>query len=261
MPTGETDPTVLTHDSIGLARSTFFYDALEIDVKARLMIVLSITGMLLGSVNAQESSSVQNSNRAMAPVQQQPHGKPIRPPQTQVPPESRDAEGHPQPSSANAGDTIVINVWSSAKSVGGPANEMERKQLSTDFAASALTAACRMQSTERKIENSIRRGFPLGEFWIQSDLEGVDDSLRLAALSVTNDADRQALQQLEGQNSRLQAWTDWLMDANRKMQLGDYYMSASALDNDTRFQSGVACTKFLVSMLASRRLADDNSCL
>ncbi len=230
-------------------------------MKARLMIVLLITGGLLPSANAQESSSVQSSNRAMAPVQQQPHGEPIRPPQTQVPPELRDVEGHLQPSSANAGETIVINVWSSATSVAGTANEMERKQLSTDFAASALTAAFRMQSTERKIENSIRRGFPLGEFWIQTDLEEVDDSLRLAALSVTNDADRQALQQLENQNSRLQVWTDWLMDANRQMQLGDYYMSASALDNDTRFQSGVACTKFLVSMLASRRLADDNSCL
>ena len=230
-------------------------------MKARLMIVLLITGVLLPSANAQESSSVQDSNRAMAPVQQQQHGVPIHPPQTQVPPESRDMEGHPQPNSANAGETIVINVWSSAKSVAGTANEMERKQLSTGFAASALTVAFRMQSTERRIENSIRRGFPLGEFWIQTDLEGIDDSLRLAALSVTNDADRQALQQLENQNSRLQVWTDWLMDANRKMQLGDYYMSASALDNDTRFQSGVACTKFLVSMLASRRLADDNSCL
>ena len=28
-----------------------------------------------------------------------------------------------------------------------------------------------------------------------------------------------------------------------------------------RFQSTVACTKFLVSMLASRRLAEDSSCL
>ena len=241
---------------------TFFYGALEIDVKARLMIVLLITGVLLPSANAQESSSVQISNRAMARVQQQqPDGTPIRPPQIQVPPESRDVEGHPQPSSTNADETIVIDVWSSAASVAGTANEMERMKLSTDFAAPALTAAFRMQSTERRIENSIRRGFPLGEFWIQTDLEGIDDSLRLAALSVTNDADRQALQQLENQNSRLQLWTDWLIDANRNLRLGDYYMSASALDNDERFQNGVACTKFLVLMLASRRLAEDNSCL
>lgn len=194
MPSGEAGPTILTRHSVGLAPSTFFYGALEIDVKARLMIVLLITGVLLPSANAQESSSVQISNRAMARVQQQqPHGTPIRPPQTQVPPESRDVEGHPQPSSANADETIVIDVWSSATSVAGTANEMGRMKLSPDFAASALTAAFRMQSTERRIENSIRRGFPLGEFWIQTDLEGIDDSLRLAALSVTYDADRQSV--------------------------------------------------------------------
>ena len=134
-------------------------------------------------------------------------------------------------------------------------------KLSADFAFAALTAAFRMQSTERGLENSIRRGFPLGELWIQTDLEGIDDSLRLAALSVTNDADRQALQQLENQNSRLRQWSDWLIDENRNLRLTEYYISASTLDSDERFQNSVACTKFLVSMLSSRTLADDNSCL
>ena len=34
-------------------------------------------------------------------------------------------------------------------------------------------------------------------------------------------------------------------------------VSASPLDNDERFQNTVACTKFMVSMLASGRLAED----
>lgn len=34
-------------------------------------------------------------------------------------------------------------------------------------------------------------------------------------------------------------------------------MSASPLDNDERFQNTVACTKFMMSMLASGRLAKD----
>jgi len=34
-------------------------------------------------------------------------------------------------------------------------------------------------------------------------------------------------------------------------------MSASPLDNDERFQNTVACTKFMMSMLASWRLAED----
>jgi len=229
-------------------------------LRPRFIVVVLIACLLLPWAGAQENASARNTDTVITRVQQQPGSK-ARPIQTQVPSESRDVEGDPQPRRTNPEETIAVDVWSSTASPPATTNEAERVQLSADFAASALTAAFRMQSTERKIENSIRKGFPLGEFWIKTDLEGIDDSLRLAALSVTNDADRQALQQLENQNSRLQVWTDWLMDANRKMQLGDYYMSASALDNDTRFQSGVACTKFLVSMLASRRLADDNSCL
>ena len=118
-----------------------------------------------------------------------------------------------------------------------------------------------MELIERKIGNSIRRGFPLGEFWIQNDLAEVDDALKLAALSVANDADQQALQELEKQSTRLRTWSGWLIDQNRHLALTEYYISSSTLDNDERFQNSVACTKFLVSMLSSRRLAEDNSCL
>jgi hypothetical protein len=118
-----------------------------------------------------------------------------------------------------------------------------------------------MERTERKIENSIARGFPLGKFWIQNDLAEVDDALKLVALSVTNDADQQALQELEKQSIRLRTWNDWLIDQNRHLALTDYYISSSTLNNDERFQNSVACTKFLVSMLSSRTLAQANSCL
>ncbi len=118
-----------------------------------------------------------------------------------------------------------------------------------------------MELTERKIENSIRRGFPLGEFWIQNDLAEVDDALKLAALSVVNDADQQALQELEKQSTRLRTWSDWLIDQNRHLALTEYYISSSTLDNDEQFQNSVACTKFLVSMLSSRTLVQANSCL
>jgi hypothetical protein len=152
-------------------------------------------------------------------------------------------------------------VWSSATSTPAESDEARSVTLTPDFAGAALTAAFGMQSTERRLEYTIKRGFPLYEFWIQTYLEEIDQSLSLAALSVMNDADREALQQLQNQNNRLRLWSDWLIDANRNVRLGEYYMSASALDNDERFQNGVACTKFLVSMLTSRRLAEDDSCL
>ena len=175
----------------------------------------------------------------------------------------------PQPSqkiyahrtSDNDEHTIIVNVWSSASSSPAESTEPERVKMSPHFATAGLAAAFRMESTERKIENSIRRGFPLGEFWIQNDLAEIDDSLKLAALSVANDTDLQALQQLERQGSRLRLWSDWLINENHNLALTEYYISTAALDSDERFQNSVACTKFLVSMLTNRTLAEDNSCL
>jgi hypothetical protein len=175
--------------------------------------------------------------------------------------EEPGTKNRPHATNDNDEHTITVDVWSSASSNAVESTEPERVKMSPDFATAGLTAAFRMELTERKIENSIRRGFPLGEFWIQNDLDEIDDSLKLASLSVANDTDQKALQQLEKQSSRLRRWSDWLIDENHNLALTEYYISSSALDSDERFQNSVACTKFLVSMLTSRRLAEDNSCL
>ena len=171
-------------------------------------------------------------------------------------PSTNTAVTQQQGSTEDREHTIVVNVWSKSASEG-----QESARVSSAFAAAGLNAAFKMELTERKMENSIRRGFPLGEFWIQNDLAEVDDALKLAALAVANDADQQALQQLEKQSTRLRSWSDWLIEQNRRLALTEYYITSSTLDNDEQFQNSVACTKFLVSMLSSRTLAQTNSCL
>src|ERR1035438_7874312 len=200
----------------------------EIDVKRHWMLAFLFSGALVISTVAQDVNA-QSTNAAV--TQQQG---------------SSDSSDH----------TIVVNVWSKS-GPGGPGPV----KVSSAFAAAGLTAAFKMELTERKMENSIRRGFPLGEFWIQNDLAEVDDTLKVAARSVANDADQQALQELEKQSTRLRTWSDWLIDQNRHLALTEYYISSSTLDNDELFQNSVACTKFLVSMLSSRTLAQANSCL
>ena len=161
-----------------------------------------------------------------------------------------------QQGSSDNEHTIVVDVWSKSEPEGP-----QPVRVSSAFAAAGLNAAFKMELTERQIENSLRRGFPLAELWIQNDLAEIDAALKLAALSVANDADQQALRELEKQSTRLRTWSDWLIDQNRHLALTEYYISSSTLDRDERFQNSVACTKFLVSMLTSRRLAEDNSCL
>jgi len=176
------------------------------------------------------------------------------------PPGSRDGQGSSQPSSDHGVWTVRVDVWSSASSVDAKPKEADPATLSRGFAGAALNAATRLKFTERRIADSIKMGFPLGEFWIQTDFDSIDDSLRLAALSAENDADLQALQQLETQTQHLRLWSDWLIQQRRELRLADYYTSPSPLDNDEKFQNTVACTNFLMSMLASGRLAEESSC-
>ena len=70
---------------------------------------------------------------------------------------------------------------------------------------------------------------------------------------------RLTMRELEKKSPRLRTWSDWLIDQNRHLALTEYYISSSTLDNDECFQDSVACTKFLVSMLSSRTLAQANS--
>src|SRR5579884_1952486 len=192
-------------------------------LKLRWVIALLITGSLVLFANAQEDGAKETGNVTAQ-----------------------------QDSSAVGEHTIVVEVWSKAASP-----EPEAGKVSQAFAVAGLNAAFKMELTQRKIENSLRRGFPLGEFWIQTDLAEIDDSLKLAALSVGNDADREALQELQKQSVQLRQWSNWLIAQNKNLALTEYYISSSTLDNDVRFQNNVACTKFLVSMLSSRTLRQD----
>lgn len=173
-------------------------------------------------------------------------------------PRDRLTEG----TSENRQHTIVVNVWSSAAEAPITANKAYSAKLSRVFAVAASDAATRLQFTERRITNSIRMGFPLGgAFWIRTDLDAIDESLRLAALSATNDADQQALQQLQTQTDRLRAWCNWLIEQNRSLRLANYFVSPEPLANDTEYQNTITCTGFLLSMVGRGRLEEeDRSC-
>ncbi len=173
-------------------------------------------------------------------------------------PQNRLTDG----TSDNRRHTIVVDVWASAAEAQVKPKNADPAKLSRAFAIAASETASRLQFTERRITNSIRMGFPLGGgFWIQTDLDAIDDSLRLAALSATNDADQQTLQQLQTQSDRLRAWCNWLIEQNRSMRLANYFISPEPVANDAEYQNTITCTRFLLSMVARGRLEEeDRSC-
>jgi hypothetical protein len=162
----------------------------------------------------------------------------------------------------NGEQTIVVDVWAHAAQPPAAAMKADPARLSPGFSATALSTATRIQFTQRRITNSIKMGFPLGGgFWIQTDLDAIEDSLRMASLAAANDADRETLQQLRNETNRLRDWCSWLIDQNRNLRLANYFISPATLDNDERYQSTVTCNNFLMSMLAGGRLQEeDRSC-
>lgn len=224
-------------------------------MKQWLMIACVITGVLVVSVHAQAKDKVHTTNSVIA--KKWSSGKDTRPVRTEVSP-SQNEKGYPQWSNDTREQSFVAGPC--AKSVADSPENADPDKLSAGFASAALATASRMRSAERRLEFAMKKGYPLCEFCVQAELDLIDGSLTLASTSATNDADRQALQQLESHNRQLRLWSDWLVTANRNLRTANFYMSASALDNDEGFQHAVACTDFLISMLASRRLAQDYSC-
>ena len=153
----------------------------------------------------------------------------------------------------NSEEKIVVNVWAEADT---PAEE----QLSRRFAAAGLRATTLLREWQRHIAYNIRIGLPLCESCIAADRDQAAEALRLATLLASRDADRAALQELLNLFENFQRWNDALVEDLREWDLGRYYMSPTALNDDTLFQKSAECAEFLAPMLASGRLAENRSC-
>jgi hypothetical protein len=153
----------------------------------------------------------------------------------------------------NSEEKIGVTVWAAADTAA-------EQQLSQDFAAAGLRATTLLREWQQLIASPIRIGLPLCESCIAAERDQVADALRLATLLATKDADRTALQELLDLFENLQRWSDALVEDNRNGELGRYYMSPTALNDDPLFQQSAECGRFLAPMLASGRLAEDPSC-
>lgn len=153
----------------------------------------------------------------------------------------------------NGEEKLVVAVLAAADT---PAEE----QLSQDFAAAGLRATTLLREWQRGIARNIHMGLPLCESCIAVDRDQAADALRLATLPASKDADRTALQELRNLFENLQRWSDAMVEGNRNWELGRYYMSPTALNDDPLFRKSAECARFLAPMFASRRLAEDRSC-
>ena len=140
------------------------------------------------------------------------------------------------------------------------ASQPEDTVLSRNFVANALKAAAQIRNWQSHLSFTLQNGYPLSDSWIASDRDQAADSVRLAAVAITSDTDRTALQQLVTLFVNVQSWSDARVDDERNLRLATYYVSHSALDNDESFQKNMDCTNSLTAMLASGRLEQGLPC-
>lgn len=138
--------------------------------------------------------------------------------------------------------------------------ELHGLPLSLDFAAAGLRTADLLRDWQQHIAYMLQNGYPLSELSIAFDGNRAADALRSAELAASTDTDAAALEQLRNLFESLQRWSDNLVEEKRDMRLARYYMSPTALDDDSVFQKNAKCVRFLTSTLASKRMADTTSC-
>ena len=141
-----------------------------------------------------------------------------------------------------------------------PADAPAEQPLSQSFAAAGLRATTLLGGWQRRIASTIGIGLPLCESCIAADRDQAAGAVRLATLLASTDADRTALEELLNLFENVQQWSDALLEDNREWDLGRYYISSTALNDDPLFQKSAECARFLAPMLASGRLAEDPSC-
>jgi hypothetical protein len=128
--------------------------------------------------------------------------------------------------------------------------------LSRGFVTYALNATAQIRNWQSHLAFTLQNGYPLSDSWIASDRDQAADAVRLAAVAITSDNDRTALQLLLTLFVNVQNWSDARINDETKLQLATYYVSRSALDNDESFQKNMDCTNSLAAMLVSGRLED-----
>jgi hypothetical protein len=134
------------------------------------------------------------------------------------------------------------------------------QQLSQDFAAAALRATSLLRDWQQSITSTIRLGLLPCESCIARDRDQAADAVRTATRLASKDADQTALQELLNLSENLERWSDVLVEDKRNAELGRYYTSATALNDDPLFRRTAECASFLGPMFASGRLEEDSSC-
>jgi len=131
--------------------------------------------------------------------------------------------------------------------------------LSKDFQKIAVFTLAEMREWKGAISTVVTSGIPVVGTWSQDYHDRGEADLMQAALAASTEPDRQALQLLQQQFTRLSEWADTVL-GEREALNADRTINPNSLQNDQSLAKISQCGQFLSSMIVSGTFSNDSSC-
>ena len=128
--------------------------------------------------------------------------------------------------------------------------------FSKDFLNAGIEAMSQLREWHAALKNAIERSYPVSEDWIGPLRRQAPQSLRLAQVAASTDADKNAYPLVANEFSNMNRLSDKYLQMANNLN----YIDPNSLSNNPLEQRLVACGHFLVNMVSSNQLADDGSC-
>ena len=157
------------------------------------------------------------------------------------------------------GNQIILNLPMSQAGSQSDAN-LDPNALSQQFMKAGVEEITLLREWASPLANAIENGFPITDHWVQGFRAKAADGLRLASVAATTAADRNASELLKNEFAMVDAWSNKLLDAHKRMDTAKYATSHDALKNEPESQTILACAHSLESMVTSGTFQDDGSC-
>ena len=161
------------------------------------------------------------------------------------------------------GSELILTVPCSAAAT--PSNVTEpapapHTGLSRDFMKAGIETLAQMREWASTLGYAIQNGYGVTDSWVADYREQANSSLRQATAAASTEGDRNAVQLLTHEFDAVTAWSNQLVEAKKRMDVGRYATSPGALREDPASQKIIACGRFLATMIASSEYQDDPSC-
>ncbi len=131
--------------------------------------------------------------------------------------------------------------------------------MSKDFQKIAVFTLAEMREWKGAIGSVVTSGIPVVGTWSQDYHDRIEADLMQATLAASTEPDRQALELLQQQLTRLSEWADTVL-GEREALNADRTINPNSLQKDQSLAKISQCGQFLSSMIVSGTFSNDSSC-